>query len=199
MSGMDLPIKTQNQIHEFFDSYDCEFVDISSAELPYHRRYTQAVYPLLKLIRYRQSKILRCISEAFARLQLAVGYNYQKKHNTNNWKYADGWTWWSITDDMARYVIEKEPEVYNVFKNAKAPDEFFVPTLAYNSGFAEKIYSHENHEKATMRMIDWKRGKPYTYRSEDFDELIQSPYMFARKFDEQVDYRIIDMITSVLK
>ena len=37
-----------------------------------------------------------------------------------------------------------------------------------------------------MRYIDWKRGKPYTWgqKENDFDELMNSPYMFARKFDE---------------
>ena len=34
-----------------------------------------------------------------------------------------------------------------------------------------------------MRYIDWDRGKPYTFTEEDFDEVINSECMFARKFD----------------
>ena len=33
-----------------------------------------------------------------------------------------------------------------------------------------------------MREIDWQRGSPYTWREEDFDELVRSERWFARKF-----------------
>ena len=36
---------------------------------------------------------------------------------------------------------------------------------------------------ANMRWIDWKRGNPYTFEDGDYEELIASDYLFARKFD----------------
>ena len=44
------------------------------------------------------------------------------------------------------------------------------------------------------RLIDWNRGSPYTFRQADFQELMASDCMFARKFDETVDGAIIDEI-----
>ena len=35
---------------------------------------------------------------------------------------------------------------------------------------------------------------PYTWHKEDFGELVNSDFLFARKFDENVDSEIIDMI-----
>lgn len=49
-----------------------------------------------------------------------------------------------------------------------------------------------------MRFIDWKRGKPYTWgRDEgDFEMLMNSPYMFARKFN---DDEFADKIYNAVK
>lgn len=58
--------------------------------------------------------------------------------------------------------------------------------MTYNSEFYNTLYDVSDLKNGSMRYIDWKRGKPYTWGQEeyDFDELMSSPYMFARKFDE---------------
>jgi hypothetical protein len=50
-----------------------------------------------------------------------------------------------------------------------------------------------------MRFIDWERGKPYIWGQEqgDFEYLTGSPYMFARKFDEQY-FEIVERIYNKL-
>ena len=46
----------------------------------------------------------------------------------------------------------------------------------------------EDVNKSAMRKIDWERGKPYTWRNKDYDELVQSDMLFARKFSsEQIE------------
>ena len=57
----------------------------------------------------------------------------------------------------------------------------------YISGF-------ENNYDACLRYIDWNRGTPYVFRNEDFDELMASDCMFARKFDAKIDQDIVDKI-----
>ena len=47
-----------------------------------------------------------------------------------------------------------------------------------------------------MREIDWNRGRPYIWRTDDFDTLISSEKLFARKFDERADSTIIDKIVN---
>ena len=36
-----------------------------------------------------------------------------------------------------------------------------------------------------LRLVDWERGKPYTFRLKDFDEMISSPCLFVRKLSLQ--------------
>lgn len=82
-----------------------------------------------------------------------------------------------------------EIELY--FKNAICADELFLQTII-----------RENHISITnnnLRMIDWSRGSgahPYIWRTEDCQTLLKSSeYMiFARKFDESIDKKIIDLI-----
>lgn len=47
------------------------------------------------------------------------------------------------------------------------------------------------------RLIDWGRGRPYTWQVEDFDFLMRSNAMFARKFNP-TDLQIADMIYAAV-
>ena len=49
-----------------------------------------------------------------------------------------------------------------------------------------------------LRYIDWERGAPYVFRSDDFEDLINSSCLFARKFDSTVDREIIEKIENFL-
>lgn len=42
--------------------------------------------------------------------------------------------------------------------------------------------------------MDWKRGNPYVFRLEDLNELLTCNKIFARKFDQTIDNKIIDAI-----
>lgn len=75
-------------------------------------------------------------------------------------------------------------------------DEMFLQTIVYNSSFKDKLYDKDYDDSClgNQRYIDWKRGTPYTFRNEDFEELINSNCLFARKFNEKIDCKIIDRL-----
>ena len=113
---------------------------------------------------------------------------------------AVGSQWFSISDSLAHYVVSKEREILKCYKNTYCCDEVFLQTLVKNSSYKNNLYSYAVDDyHANMRDIDWKRGRPYTWRNTDFDELMESDYLFARKFDEQIDNQIIDRIYMRLK
>ena len=41
-----------------------------------------------------------------------------------------------------------------------------------------------------VRYIDWNRGQPYVFREEDYNMLMDSDKLFARKFDIRIDRNI---------
>lgn len=71
-----------------------------------------------------------------------------------------------------------------------------MQTIIANSKYKEKLYHKffDNDCKAIMRLIDWRCGNPYIFTKTDYDELVSSSMMFARKFDPNVDSEIIEMI-----
>ena len=105
-----------------------------------------------------------------------------------------GWNWFSIPEDFAKYVLLQEERIHSTFHHTLASDESFMQTVAMNSTFKERIYKFDCLEESVMRRIDWQRGRPYTFTREDYNYIMDSPYLFARKFNEIVDEKIVDMI-----
>ena len=205
LSGHDLPLKTQNQIHDFFDKHSEEFITVIAGEKllrrqRYYARYTRYKHPLLKISNFRNSKTLKIFDELLVRIQVLFRMNVQNKRNTKHWGFRDGWTWFSITKEFANYILSQRSYIQSIFKDAKAPDEFLMATLAYNSTFFKRLYPKDKETGyGSMRYIDWSRGKPYNFQKEDFSRLISSNCMFARKFDETIDNNIIEQIYQYLE
>jgi hypothetical protein len=110
-------------------------------------------------------------------------------------EFQKGTNWFSITHDFAMYVIQQEKWIHKIFRYSISGDELFLQTILINSKFREHLYQPLHlKENSNMRLIDWTRGKPYTWRKEDYDILINSDMFYARKIDPNVDNEIIKMI-----
>ena len=196
ISGVDLPLKNQEEIHIFFDkNMGREFVHFYSHKDIDERRLERVkYYHIFSGNLKSKSKIKRIISSK-------LYYNFlkiQKKLKVNrikNKKYMFGAEWFSITDDLARYIVSKKKEIEKEYKYTSCCDELFIQTLVYNSKFYDNLYlKKDDAYEASMRCIDWTRGDPYTFREEDFKMLMKSGMFFARKFSTNVDKKIIDLI-----
>lgn len=195
ISGVDFPIKTQDEIHEFFEqNADIEIV---------HFDYAYAVTPDLFKGRMEQYHLLRdkidrsnkWLNELELFLVHAQKLLKLKRKMPEGYTMKKGANWFSITDKCANYIVSKEKWVRRHFKYTKCCDEVFLQTLVYNSEFKDHLY-YDSYEKrnGNLRYVDWKRGNPYIFRIEDFDDLISSHYFFARKFDEKVDLEIVQKL-----
>ena len=198
LSGMDLPIKSQDEIHAFFESCDgLEFVDedltkISEAALSrvkyFHKFYGKAgsVKDILGALETKGQKLL--------------GIDRTKKYG--DIIFQKGRNWFSITHELAKFVVEKEDWIREVFGQSVCGDELFLQTVARNSQFADKICnSHTMPDIPDTRYIDWARGcnnNPYIFRERDYEELKACPGLFARKFDWNVDKMIVKKICADL-
>lgn len=192
ISGSDLPIKTQNQIHEFLDDKDNEFLGIFPEEIWYSVRRVKFYHPFTHNKFYRTHKELKVLDLLLEYVQKFVSVNRLKNKEI---KIIDGWNWFTITDDFARYVLSKRDFIEDTFQKTIASDELIMQTMLYNSDFYKKVYNIETKTKGCLRYIDWS-GKPSIFRTEDFDRLINAEEaIFARKFDPDVDSEIIEKIS----
>jgi hypothetical protein len=79
------------------------------------------------------------------------------------------------------------------YKNTFIADEGFFQTVMMNNPVHGKIVSDD------LRMIDWVpdgpiKLRPRTFTTEDADALLESPALFARKFDASVDADILSLL-----
>lgn len=199
LSGMDLPIKSQDEIHGFFEKYDgLEFVD---EDLP------QISEAALSRVKYRHKffgkagSLKDVLGALETKGQKLLGVDKTKKYG--DVVFQKGRNWFSITHGLAKLVVEKEAWIREVFLDSVCGDELFLQTVARNSVFAKKICNPNTMpEVPDTRYIDWKRGShnnPYIFRAEDFQELKDEPAMFARKFDLNVDAQIVEKLCKELK
>lgn len=195
ISGVDLPLVSQEKMHQFFDDHpDTEFVHFDYVYGYELFRKRMGLFHLLRDHINRSQKILVMIESIFLEIQKIFGVNRIKSFDM---EYGKGANWFSITDDFVRYVINQKEWIEKTFKHTKCCDEVFLQTIILNSPFKDKRYYDEREKRyGNLRAVDWNRGNPYIYRKQDYEQLISSHYMFGRKFDCRVDGDIVDMIVD---
>lgn len=189
LSGEDLPIKSMPFIHDFYEqNFPKNFVRFEKETFTYTNR-VRFYYPLQDLLgRNRFNKI-------FNKLSIPIQRLLNIKRNTEI-EFQKGTQWFSITEQLVKYILERKVWIEDTFKNTLCGDEIFLQTLIHSSEFRNTLFhkKYDNDLKAIMRYIDWDRGNPYIFKLSDFDELIKSPYLFARKFNSEIDKDIIEKI-----
>ena len=181
-SGTCLPIKSQKHIHDFCDKQNKEFIGIVPREFWYCNKRVRFYWWLIDTPYYHRFKAIKALSTVLALCQRPLGVNRIKHFDG---KIYNGWDWASITHEFATYLTEKESLIKKMFKKTLCPSELCLHTLALNSPFKDRLFDVNSLRNGSMRYIDWQRGRPYTWGAEDtdFDTLMDSPYLFARKFD----------------
>lgn len=202
LSGSDLPLKTQDYIHSFFlENNGYEFVHFSEGKVSKkYLEYINKYHFLQKYLRVSKCKLINKSMVAIEKLQLLLQKIFFVRRSINI-EFQKGANWFSITDDLATYIISKKEWIKKTFKYTKSADEFFIQTIVINSKFKDRLYSKkfDDDYHSCMRYIDWKRGGPYVFRLKDFNELIESDYLWARKFDENIDDKIVEKIFYYLE
>ena len=193
ISGMDLPLKSQDDIHGFFREHNGkEFIAIDpAAEITKDFRPRTQYYHLLtdyagngkSLFR----KGLRFLDRTLVSLQKTL--HISRKEIVTLYKGAN---WVSITDAMIHHVLSQEEVIEKQFKLSYCADELFLQSVAMASPLRENITGKY------LRAIDWKRGMPYTYRAEDVPGLLASECLWGRKFDRRVDPEAIRAVIEAL-
>lgn len=206
ISGVDLPLKTQDEIHDFFQKNNGkEIVQLTTDEIINKRNayYRISRFHFFQKIAKSNRRLERTFYNAFQNvfmpIQSILKVDRIKKLDI---KVGYGANWVSITNDFANYVLKQETWVRKVFKYSLCADELFIQTLLVNSKFKENVYKEPSNNfngDACMRYIDWKRGNPYVFKEEDLERLLKSRMLFARKFDVETNKKIIDDIYMILK
>ena len=103
---------------------------------------------------------------------------------------------WCLSKKCIEYIhdfLRRDTAYLRFFKHVGIPDEIFYQTLLLNSPLAPSLKNTRIH------YINWNGNPaPVILRCTDFETLLQSPCLFARKFDTTVDAEIMDQLDRVL-
>ncbi|SMQ85069.1 Core-2/I-Branching enzyme [Bacillus sp. OV166] len=199
LSGLDLPLKSQDYIHQFYDeNTGKEFIRFAKSSNEYYERvkYYYFFNSIIGKPDKLWKKAIKLLEVFSVKIQKFFGID---RHLDVEFK--KGTNWFSITDELARYVVSKRNWIKKTFSHTFCCDEVFLQTLVFNSKFMERLYwgKFDNDCQAIMRLIDWDRGLPYTFRENDYDQLKTTNLLFARKFDDTIDDKIIFKIQELVK
>ncbi len=184
LSGADLPLKSQDEIHAFFQTHSGkEFVSYWEDERHQRDLHRKVRYHYL-FTRHLKDKgtFVHALTAPLRNLTLLV----QKLVRFNRHagvEFKKGSQWLSITEAFCTHLLSQEEKLMQTFRRTLAPDEIFIQTALHNSPFRAQRYRNEDgFEEENLRKIDWQRGHPYVWQEKDFEELMASPALFARKF-----------------
>lgn len=192
ISSMDMPIKPINDFMDFCESNaDAEYVNFEK----YCPREDMAFFHPFP----RHQRCSNIHVRHFFKLITLIVLFFQRIIGVNRFRSIDfhkGSQWFSITQTCAQYVCDNKKDYDKIYKWATCGDEKFLQTLIWsNKNLREHVYP-DNY--GNLRLVDWKRGKPYVFREKDFEELRNSPRYWVRKIDMNVDSKIVELIEKEL-
>ena len=198
ISGQDLPIKSNEYVINFFKSNrNMEYLEFN--ELPV-RFWPNGGIDRLENFWINSYKGVTGIKKhvfIFLDKISIMSQKYVPLKRKLNYKFFGGTNWMDLTHTCVQQIIsyiEEDKKYLKRFKYTRCADEIFFQTIIVNSNL-ETLLSNR-----LLRYIDWSAGSssPKTLKTEDFDAIMSSDALFARKFDETVDCTIIDKIYNNL-
>lgn len=192
LSGVDLPLKSQDYIHKFFErNKGKEFIGFSTYNCLEEVKIKACYWHLFPHDFRNKSLIKHVLRTGFLRVQKMLHFTRNENENLRK-----GTQWVSVTDGFVRMMLSAEDYVMKTFSHTFCPDEIYKQTLCWNSGFRQRIYDHSDEGNGCQRAIGWKDGQLVDWCEKDFDELKNSHALFARKFNSR-DWQFIERIVDL--
>ncbi|MET4082944.1 hypothetical protein ABIB40_002911 [Pedobacter sp. UYP30] len=192
ISGQDFPIMSKEIIfNKLSANYGLEYIEYWP--LPYKKwayggRNRIEQYWFIDKIGLNESTII-------ANLQKINGF---VRNGLFDFPIFGGSQWWCLTYECICYVlkfIKKNRVIINYFELTLIPDELFFQTILLNSLYRDRIVNDN------LRYIDFEKGSshPKTLKKSCLKSLQSSGKLWARKFDNQQDSEILDLIEFSIK
>ncbi|SKC69929.1 beta-1,6-N-acetylglucosaminyltransferase [Maledivibacter halophilus] len=189
-SGQDLPIKNKYEIINFLKrNRGKEFINHFSLNVNWW-------WPNNALDRIRYYWFIDQIGleKSWELYEVQKKLKDKRKFLKDIKPYA-GWQWWTITRECTEYIINylnQNQSFCDYYKYTLIPDEGFFQTIVLNSHFRNRVINNN------LRFIagGGENLHPKTLTRDDYNYIMMSDMLFARKFDTNVDNEIIEIIKN---
>lgn len=190
LSGVDLPIKSQDYIHAYCDGHQgMEFIGIAGHAAQKEVDWRSQHWFLFPRDFQSGNLFKKIVRAVFARLQSLVGYR------RTSLQVKKGSQWCSVTHGFVGYILQNTDFIRKTFSHTYCPDELFIQTLCWNSVFKERLYDRTDEFEGCKRYIRWADGVLQPLEVSEVPDMVQSSRWFARKFSSGR----MDVVNDVLK
>ncbi len=202
VSCQDYPIKPEKEIISFLEkNRGKNFINCMSCEGDLYRRFLKRnmiPYPrwiMAPRIAMRVLQRLYIIATGGRFYTFPFLRKRQLFTGADGGKYYFGATWFALTLDCAKYVldfVDRRPDYLTFFGNTCIPDECFFQTIIFNSPFKHTAADY-------LCYVDWSENNrnPRLLTEKDYGRLMEAPYLIARKFDDAVDIGVLDKLDAI--
>lgn len=191
LSGVDLPLKSQDQIHNFFNKHrGKEFIGFSQYDYSLEvARKVNYIHLFAKNFRHDGSmkSLFRKVVRA-AYLNFQIFFNIKRNSKI---QFKKGTQWVSITNNFVNELLRQKNDVLKIYNSTFCADEIYKQTVCWNSSFKNNVYNGIDEALGCQRAIGWKDGVLYDWLNKDYEKLIGSDLIFARKFNSK-NLEIVD-------
>lgn len=184
ISGADLPIKSQDDIHDFFKDKQEEFIDIS-APSQYIRRIKYYHFFVRERRKRRWAEIMR-------KLLILLQVPFINRLKKCPLQYAYGANWCSLTQRAVKEIVDKWVVYRPIFTHSTSCDELYKQMILLSAGNIKFA------KEGCLRYVDFSEHNPSprVITVQDLNKIMSSHCIFARKFDERVDSKVINIISN---
>lgn len=178
LTGTDYPIKSNTELLEEFCDLEKEY--ITGFKIEKNASKSNAS----KIVYYHRMDGNRILHYFFE----AVKINREKMLKSFQYDFYFGSEYWALTYEAVKEIIEmweENPKLQKFLRGVFVPSEIWIHTLFFSSQFREKGYVFQAKYKGLQEL------SPLTYfkykdqikilNDNDFDSILQSNKMFARK------------------
>ena len=218
MSGQDYPIKDNQYINNFFDTYNNDFISYTDMNLisdAFRNKIRQYHFRDIPFINPRNPKKIPPLVYLYFGLHRRVMKYLPARTFYNNMKPYFGSQWFALTHDTIGYILDyvaNNPGYVKSMRYTDGPDEMFFHTIVLNSPRKSNVYDYDRYlewqktskEKdlftagyTSLRYMDWSeraKTKPAVLDISYYHDLLESKDLFGRKFDEVSSAELMDKL-----
>jgi hypothetical protein len=217
LSNSHYPIKSNYEIRQYFEiKYGSSFISMSELRkytLTYIQRLTYYKFDLSKnrkdfvlipSIWDKSFYSLKSFISILRMLKRSQGVKlfkllFKRKSAINIIPFW-GSQWWSLPVEVVNEILlfcKSNQNFINFHDDTLLSDEIFFQTILYHLQIEGKINTIFDVRCTYMKFID-DNSSPEILLSSDFEDILKLPnrFLFARKFDSQLDSQIFDLIDS---
>ncbi len=217
LSGQDYPLKSNVEINQFFQKKDgVNFIEGIRFPHPgwnnggfdrllnYHYQPSGKKYNVIDIPSIWDQNFFRNLTKNLIKVKILIKHRIipfqilKKRTLPKNMHPYGGSAWWAIPFSSIKIItdyMDMHPTLIKFYDHVHISDEEIFATLVYN---LFPINSIQN----TLTFTHWIKGasSPINFKKEHFNMLTSQKgnFLFARKFIENEDPEILDMLDEYL-